>query len=263
MRRISAGRIVLMAVAGLAICFIYLPIVMLILFSFNDSEFVAFPMSGFTIRWYEELFADRRIITSIWNSLYVGAISTAIATVVGTAAAFGLVRSNFPGKTVVRIIVILPLMIPAVMLGLSLLAVFVQFRIPRSLFTVILGYSTFTTSFVTLVVAASLHNVDPVMEEAARDLYARPVQVFFRITLPLIAPGVIAGALFAFTLTIDEYIIAFLTSGTQETIPLVIMGMMKYGLSPKINALATIIYALSFLLLVVALQVMVQRPRRE
>ena len=133
---------------------------------------------------------------------------------------------------------------------------------PR-LVTVILGYCTFTTSFVTLVVGASLHNLDPSLEEAARDLYASPIGVFFRVTFPLIAPGVIAGALFAFTLAFDEYVIAFLNSGTQETIPLVIMGMMKYGLSPKINALAALIYAASFLLAVAASTVLLRRAKLQ
>ena len=255
------SRAILTVVAMLAIAFIYLPIAVLILFSFNDSQFVAFPMTGFTTHWYGDLFADHRIIGSIWNSLYVGAVSTVIATVAGTAAAFTIARVNFPGKTLVRIIVILPLMIPSIMLGLSLLSVFVQFHIHRSLFTVILGYSTFTTSFVTLVVGASLHNLDPSFEEAARDLYSGPLRVFFKVTLPLIAPGVVAGALFAFTLSFDEYVIAFLNSGTQETIPLVIMGMMKYGLSPKINALATLIYAASFLLAVVASTILLRRSK--
>jgi len=258
-RRIS--RLALTVLAVCAMIFIYMPIAMLVLFSFNDSPFVAFPMSGFTTRWYTDLFADRRIIGSVWNSLFVGGVSTAIATVAGTCAAFAMARVSFRGKTLVRIIIILPLMIPSIMLGLSLLSVFVQLHIHRSLVTVILGYCTFTTSFVTLVVGASLHNLDPSLEEAARDLYARPTGVFFRVTLPLIAPGVIAGALFAFTLAFDEYVIAFLNSGTQETIPLVIMGMMKYGLSPKINALAALIYAASFLLAVVASTVLLRRGR--
>jgi spermidine/putrescine transport system permease protein len=256
------GRASLTLVAWLGIGFIYLPIAVLILFSFNDSEVMSFPLSGLTLRWYEELLADRRILGSIWNSVIVSGVSAAIATVAGTGAAWCLVRTEFRGKGVLRVIVILPLMIPAVMLGLSLLASFVQLHIHRSLLTVILGYLTFTTSFVTLVVSTSLQAVDPMLEEAARDLYASPVRVFTRVTLPLITPGIIAGALFAFTLAFDEYVVAFLNSGTQETLPLVIMGMMRYGLSPKINALATVIYAVSFILIVLASFLLFRDRRR-
>jgi spermidine/putrescine transport system permease protein len=149
-------------------------------------------------------------------------------------------------------IVILPLMIPAIMLGLSLLTMYRQLNISRGLGTVILGYSTFTTSFVTLVVSASLYNFDITLEEAARDLYAGPVRTFFKVTLPGIFPGVMSGALFAFSLSFDEYIIAFLNIGTKQTIPLVIMAMMRFGLSPKINALATLIYFVSFMMAVTA-----------
>jgi spermidine/putrescine transport system permease protein len=258
----TIGRASLSLTAWLGIGFIYLPIAVMIIFSFNDSEILSFPLSGLTLRWYEELFADRRIVGSIWNSVLVSGVSAAIATVAGTGAAWCLVRTEFRGKGLFRIIVILPLMIPAVMLGLSLLASFVQLHVHRNLMTVVLGYLTFTTSFVTLVVSTSLQAVDPALEDAARDLYASPARVFGRVTLPLIAPGIIAGALFAFTLAFDEYVIAFLNSGTQETLPLVIMGMMRYGLSPKINALATVIYAASFILIVLATLLLLRTRKR-
>ncbi|MFO1059026.1 MAG: ABC transporter permease [Dongiaceae bacterium] len=252
MRRPSVARLGLLAVVVVGFLFIYLPIGMLVLFSFADSSFVAFPISGFTTRWYAELLADRRILEGVGNSLVVGLVTAALATVAGTGAAFTLVRVRFPGKELVRAVILMPLMIPGIMLGLSLLSVLVALHVRRDVLTIILGHSTFTTSFVTMVVAASLHGVDPALEEAARDLYAGPVRAFFRVTLPLIAPGMLAGALFAFTLSFDEYVVAFLNSGTAATIPIVIMGMMKYGLSPKINALGALIYAASFVLALAA-----------
>ena len=154
MRRPSVARLGLLAVVVVGFLFIYLPIGMLVLFSFADSSFVAFPISGFTTRWYAELLADRRILEGVGNSLVVGLVTAALATVAGTGAAFTLVRVRFPDKELVRAVILMPLMIPGIMLGLSLLSVLVALHVRRDVLTIILGHSTFTTSFVTMVPAA-------------------------------------------------------------------------------------------------------------
>lgn len=238
------------AMAGIA--FIYVPMLTLFVFSFNSSDLMILPLSGFTFEWYEDLFQDRRLFQALNNSLLVGGASVAIATIAGTGAALVLHRATFPGKSLVQAIVILPIVIPGVMIGLSLLSMFVEIGIPRNLWTVVMGYMTFSTSVVILIVSASLRSIDPSLEEAARDLGASGPRIFFRVTLPLIFAAILGGAILSFTLTFDEYIIAFLNSGSQETMPLIVMGMMKYGISPKINALATVLYAVSFILISIA-----------
>ncbi|WP_135919713.1 ABC transporter permease [Mesorhizobium sp. M3A.F.Ca.ET.201.01.1.1] len=250
-------------VAFLGIAFIYLPLIILALFSFNDSDFMAFPLQGFTLHWYEDLFADRRLFEAAGNTLVVGTSTVALAIVAGTGAAIALHGRHFFGKSVIEAVVLLPIIIPGVMLGLSLLSLYVDLGVRRSLWTVVLGYATFSTSFIMLIVGATLRTIDPAIEEAARDLRASYWGIQFRVILPMLAPAILGGAILCFVIVIDEYIIAFLNSGTKETLPLIVMGMMKYGISPKINALASLLYVVSFAFVTVAYMFIVRAAARN
>lgn len=222
--------------------FLYVPVVLLALFSFNDSKIANLPWTGFTLKWYRDLFQDYLVIDAFKNSLMVAAISSVLATVIGTSAAFPLVRSSFRFKETLRVIFILPIMIPGLLIGVALL-VFLSSLVGMqlSLLTVIFGHVVLTTPFVILVVTARLLNFDRSLEWAAADLGANPMETFRRITLPLIMPGVLAGALFAFTLSLDEFVVTLFTIGNQSTLPMYIFSQVKFGVTPKVNALATLL----------------------
>jgi spermidine/putrescine transport system permease protein len=243
--------------------FIYLPIFMLIMFAFNDSSLIAFPLKGFTLNWFAKLFGDRLIFLALKNSFIISLSVTAISTIAGTLASIGIVRGEFPGKKAFNILIILPLLVPGVIIGLGLLTFYKQFNIPLSLLTVVFGHCIFTTSFVTLVVSASLYGFDKSLEEAAQDLGASVMKTFFKITLPNILPGIISGALFAFSLSFDEYIITFLNIGANITVPLQIMSMVKFGLSPKINAFSTMMYVISISVVLIAVLIIFNKNRKK
>jgi spermidine/putrescine transport system permease protein len=222
--------------------FLYVPVILLALFSFNDSKIANLPWTGFTFKWYGDLFQDYLVIDAFKNSLMVAAASSLLATVIGTSAAFPLVRSSFRFKETLRVIFILPIMIPGLLIGVALLVFLSSLvGVQLSLLTVICGHVVLTTPFVILVVTARLMNFDRSLEWAAADLGANPMQTFRRITLPLIMPGVLAGALFAFTLSLDEFVVTLFTIGNQTTLPMYIFSQVKFGVTPKVNALATLL----------------------
>ncbi len=222
--------------------FLYVPVIVLAMFSFNDSRIANLPWTGFTLKWYGELFKDYLVIDAFKNSLMVATTSSILATVIGTSAAFPLVRSSFRFKETLRVIFILPIMIPGLLIGVALL-VFLSSLVGMelSLMTVIFGHVVLTTPFVILVVTARLLDFDRSLEWAAADLGANPMETFRRITLPLIMPGVLAGALFAFTLSLDEFVVTLFTIGNQSTLPMYIFSQVKFGVTPKVNALATLL----------------------
>ena len=230
--------------------FLYVPVLVLAMFSFNESKIASLPWTGFTFKWYADLFRDYLVIDAFKNSLMVAAISATLATVIGTSAAFPLVRSSFRFKETLRVIFILPIMLPGLLIGVALLVFFASLiGLQLSLITVISGHVVLTTPFVILVVTARLLNFDRSLEWAAADLGANPLETFRRITLPLIMPGVMAGALFAFTLSLDEFVVTLFTIGGQTTLPLYIFSQVKFGVTPKVNALATLLLLGSILLL--------------
>jgi len=250
----------------LGFAFLYLPILILVIFSFNDSRSVS-KWAGFTTEWYGKMFQDGQIMLSIWNSLFLAIVSTIIATVLGTLVALGLERYDFRGKTVVDSMFYLPVIIPDIAMAIMLLLFFsmtgigftpwkvnffgAKLAVPYS---VIIGHVAFNTSFVAIVVRARLTQMDRTLEEAASDLYANPWQTFRRVTLPMLMPGIIGGALLAFTLSLDDFVITFFTSGAGfNTLPVRVFGMIKKGVTPKINAVSTLMLAVSLTLVVISI----------
>ena len=227
---------------GAIIAFLYVPIVFLVLFSFETSNTPGLPITGLTLKWYEALFKDRFIQQAVFNSVIVAAIVAVIASVIGTMAAFPLVRARLRFADATRLLFTMPIMIPGFLLGIGLLLTFRRvLNQELSLVTVIAGHLVFTTPFVLLIVAARLQGFDRRLEWAAADLGAGPVQTLRYIVLPLISPAILAGALLSVTLSIDEFVITFFTVGPQQTLPLYIYTSIKLGVTPEVNAAATLI----------------------
>ncbi len=242
----------LCAYAMAILAFLYLPLMILALYSFNESRINAV-WSGFTLNWYEALFNNRRVLEALTNSLIVAVVSTIASTVLGTTAAIALHKYQYKYKSVINGLLYLPILIPEIVMGLSLLVLFSQAHIPLGKTSLILAHITFCVSFVVITVNARLEGMRPELEQAAMDLYATPFQTFRYVTLPLAMPGIIAGALMAFTLSIDDFIISFFVAGPNSTtLPLYIYAMVKRGISPEINALSTLLMLATITLVVIA-----------
>ncbi|MGM0825627.1 MAG: ABC transporter permease subunit [Pseudomonadota bacterium] len=235
-----------MLVMGLL--FLYVPMLVLVVFSFNASKLVTV-WSGFSTQWYAELFRDEQILSAIWMSLRIAFFSASMAVCLGTIAAFVMTRyGRFRGKTALATMVTAPLVMPEVITGLSLLLLFVQMAqitgwpADRGMATIWIAHTTFCSAYVAVVVAARLREIDLSIEEAAMDLGSPPMKTFFFVTLPVIAPALVAGWLLAFTLSLDDLVIASFVSGPgANTLPMVVFSSVRMGVSPKINALATLI----------------------
>ncbi|RIH86526.1 Inner membrane ABC transporter permease protein YdcV [Meiothermus luteus] len=240
--------------AGLVFAFLYLPILVIVALSFNQSRF-GVRFTGFTLEWYARLFSNERILEYLTNTLIVAVVSTAVSTVLGTLLAVGLVRYEFRLKNALRYLLYVPVVVPDVVMGISLLLLFDVVRDaigwPRlSLFTIILAHISFQIAYVTLVVRARLVLLDPTLEEAAKDLGATSWQTFREVTLPLIMPGVMAGALLAFSLSLDDFVITFFTAGSgSTTLPLYIYSSVKLGIRPEIHALSTLMVGVTVLVI--------------
>jgi putrescine transport system permease protein len=245
--------------ASLGFAFLYLPIISLVIFSFNESRLVTV-WSGFSTKWYGELLADPQMLGAAWLSLRIAFFAATFALVLGTLCAVALVRfKRFRGRTVLAGTVSAPLVMPDVITGLALLLLFVAMEgtlgwpAGRGIVTIIIAHTTFCMAYVTVVVQSRLSDLDLSLEEAAMDLGATPARVFFDITLPIIAPALISGWLLAFTLSLDDLVIASFVSGPgSSTLPMVIFSKIRLGVSPDVNALATIIIGVVALGVVVA-----------
>ncbi|MBQ7318301.1 MAG: ABC transporter permease [Phascolarctobacterium sp.] len=243
---------VLCAYAMAILAFLYLPLLILALYSFNESRINAV-WSGFTFDWYLALFKNRRVLEALTNSLIVAFASTIVSTVLGTTAAIALNKYQYKYKSVINGLLYLPILIPEIVMGLSLLVLFSQAHIPLGKTSLILAHITFCVSFVVITVNARLEGMRPELEQAAMDLYATPFQTFRYVTLPLAMPGIVAGALMAFTLSIDDFIISFFVAGPNSTtLPLYIYAMVKRGISPEINALSTLLMLATIILVIIA-----------
>jgi len=245
--------------------FLFAPIVLLVVFSFNANRYGTFPFTGWTTDWYGQVFADYQIKDALSTTLKVAAEVTVISTLVGTAAAFPLVRSRLPFRSGVRIAFTLPIMIPGLLIGVSLLVLLTStFHFQLSPQTAVIGQSIYTTPFVLLLVAARLQGFDPALERAASDLGANTFRRLRYVVLPLIMPAIFAGALFAFTLSLDEFIITLFLIGAQNTLPIYIYTQVKFGITPEVNALASLLLAASLGLigLAFALPAAIRRARR-
>ena len=236
-----------------ALAFLYAPIVILMIFSFNASK-IGVSWEGFTWHWYGRLMGDPELWLATRNSLVVGMVSTGVAIVLGLGMAVIMERMVFRGKQVLDGVLLLPLVIPEVMLGVALLLCFVMVQWPLGLATVTIGHVVFNLPLVTIVIRARLRKIDPVWEEAAQDLGATPLQAFTRITLPLLRPAILGAGLMAFTLSLDDFVVTFFTTGPgATTLPLHVFSMMRTGVSPAINALSAILVSLSMLLIAISL----------
>ncbi|RAK50778.1 ABC transporter permease [Phenylobacterium deserti] len=259
MRRPSTFNRVSVA-AGLA--FLYAPIVLLVVYSFNASRLVTV-WGGFSTRWYAALLRDQQMLDAIWVTLRVGVISATLATVLGTLAAVALVRGGrFRGRTAFSGMVYAPLVMPEVILGLSLLLLFVSLGLPRGFWTVTLSHATVTLCYATVVVQARLASFDGALEEAAQDLGCSPAGAFLRVTLPNIAPAIAAAWMLAFTLSLDDLVIASFTSGPgATTLPMRLYSQVRLGVNPEINAVSTLLIGLVTLGVLAAY--LVQRRRAD
>ncbi|AQS55614.1 spermidine/putrescine ABC transporter permease PotC [Novibacillus thermophilus] len=238
--------------AGFIYAFLYIPIVILIAFSFNQSRLNAV-WTGFTFDWYGALLQNTDVLDATKVSLTVAFISTIASTMIGTLAAVGMYRYHFRGKTALDGMLYLPIVIPEIVMGISLLAFFATVEIPLGITTLVIAHITFSVPFVVVVVRARLEGFDRSIEEAAMDLGANEWQTFVRVTLPIIAPGIVAGALLAFTLSIDDVIISFFVAGpSSTTLPLKIFSMVKFGVTPEINALSTIMLIVTLTIVIIA-----------
>ena len=229
---------------ALGLALLYLPIVILVIYSFNASRLVTV-WGGWSTRWYEALWHDQAMLEAAWTSLRIAALSATAATVLGTLAAVVLVRSGrFPGRTAFTGMVYAPLVMPEVITGLSLLLLFVALDVSRGFWTVIAAHTTVTMSFVTVVVQSRLLTFDRSLEEAAHDLGCPPLRAFLTVTLPLIFPAVAAGWMLAFTLSFDDLVIASFSTGPgATTLPMRIYSEVRLGVKPEINAISTIMIA--------------------
>lgn len=231
--------------AFLIYAFLYLPLVVVILYSFSSTKVNAWPIKGYTLDWYRQLLEDRSIHEAVRLSLFVGLIAAAAAVVLGTLAAFALDRYDFPGKQAIRFFVVLPIVLPGIVTGVAMLSFFALLGWPLSRWTIIIGHATFCITLVLNNVIARLGQLPRSLTEASADLGASPMRTFWRVTFPLVSPAIIAGAILAFTLSFDEVVVTFFLTGRDKTLPLLIWGRLRQGISPEINAAATIIIFVS------------------
>jgi spermidine/putrescine transport system permease protein len=241
----------LTAYAIAVFAFIYLPIVVLILYSFNKDGVGGFPPKNLTLDWYLQLFADSQIWSAVLNSLEVALGAVALSLTLGLLAALALDRANFPGKALFRRLVLLPLILPGIITGLSLLMFVVFAGAQLSLITVFLGHGTALISVATTELFAGLQKLDRAQEEASLDLGATPLQTFLRVTLPNLKLSLIAAGLLIFTLSMDEIAVTFFLIGRDNTLPLEIWGRLRRGITPEINAISTLIFIVSVALIVI------------
>lgn len=237
-------------VIGLAVyAYLYIPLVIVVMYSFNDSK-LSLEWVGFTFDWYRRLFNNEVILRAAYNSFIIAIVTSAAATVLGTLAGLAMYKYKL---RLLPFLVVAPLAIPEILMGVSLLIFFVLLNISLGLVSIILSHIAFCIAFVAIVVRSRLAGMDPSLTEAARDLGATPLQAFFSVTLPLIMPGIIAGALMAFTLSIDDFVITFFTAGVgASTLPLEIYSMIKVAVTPEVNAISTLLMLLTLVLIVIA-----------
>ncbi|GAA3901249.1 ABC transporter permease subunit [Halomonas cibimaris] len=254
----------------LGLVFLYLPMAVLVVYSFNASSLVTV-WAGFSTQWYAELLHDEQILAAVWTSLRVAFFAASAAVCLGTLAALVMTRfARFRGKTVLASMVTAPLVMPDVLIGLSLLLLFVQMAAltgwpaDRGMMTIWIAHTTFGSAYVAVVVAARLREMDRSIEEAAMDLGSPPARTFFAITLPIISPALAAGWLLAFTLSLDDLVIASFVSGPgANTLPMVVFSSVRLGVSPKINALATLVILAVSLATFVAWYIMRRREKKR
>lgn len=248
-RRLDLGNTALGIAAASALGFLYGPIITLMIFSFNDNPITKLPLTGWTLDWYYKALTNSDLLAALWNSVIVAVFAVMICLVIGIPTAFALDRFDFRGKTLFRRLVILPITLPGIITGVSILAFFSMAGVKLSLLTVIIGHGTALTAIVVTNVFARLQRFDRRIEEASADIGARPWQTFVYITLPNIRSAIIGSALIAFTLSFDEIPVTYFLTGRDNTLPMYIWSVVRRGITPEINAIGTIIVAFSIVLI--------------
>ena len=239
--------------AGLYLLFLYAPTVLLPIFAFNDGQVIAFPLQGMTTRWFAELPGIPALRDAALNSLLIAVVSSLVSVVLAICAARAATRHPFPLKRPVMGMIMLPLVLPEIIVAVALIVVFLQLGIALSSLTVIAGHVLICTPFAVAILSGAFQNLDPSLEEAARDLGEGPFSAFCAVTLPLLAPAIVSSLLICFTISLDEFIIAFFLSGTEPTLPVYLWSQLRFPARiPVVMALGTILVALSVLLIVIA-----------
>ncbi len=233
----------------LVFLFLYLPIFVVVLFSFNTSK-MNIVFQDFTFKWYGTFFKNRSLMQALGNTLVVSVVSTILSTAIGTIGAVGLNRYNFRGKQLIDKLLYIPVVIPEIVLGIALLSIYSILNIPLGLTSIILSHVTFSIPFVVITVRARLAGFDKSLEEACMDLGANRILTFRKVTLPLIMPGVLSGAMLAFSLSLDDVVISFFTCGPKSTtLPLKIFSMVKTGVTPEVDALSAVIMFITIIII--------------
>jgi spermidine/putrescine transport system permease protein len=236
-------RLILPAYTWLMICYFCLPIAVMIVFGFNDTKGrLNLRWQGFTLTWYRDLFSIPALTTALRNSLVIAVISTAVVTALGTMLGLALGRYRFRGKGVFDLVIFSSISAPELVLGASLLSLFITLQFARGFVTILIAHILFSLAFVAVTVRARVLGLDPTLEEAAQDLGADPWTTFRKITLPLLAPGIVAGALLAFALSIDDYVVTTFVNGQVETFPIWVYGATRIGVPPQVNVMGTLIF---------------------
>lgn len=236
---------------GILFFLMYLPIGVVVVFSFNEAR-LPVRFTGFSMKWYQELFQDRDMLQALKNSLILAVSSCAVSAVIGTLGAVGISRIHWKTKGMLEYISILPLMIPEIILGMVLMAFFYMMNLPFGMLTLLIGHTVFCVPYILMEVKARLAGMDPSLEEAARDLGAGPFRAFWDIILPLIMPAVMSGSLLAFAMSMDDVVISIFINGPRlSTLPIKVYTQIKTGVTPEVNALCTIMLAVTLLILLV------------
>ncbi|MDO4284128.1 MAG: ABC transporter permease [Eubacteriales bacterium] len=250
-RKKRGGSILSVIYCALVYLFLFLPITVVVANSFNATTSKPYlSWKGFTLSWYVKLWENESLLESFGNTMLIAIASTILAACVGTLAAVGMYKYKFRGKSVIDALLYIPVVIPEIVLGISLLTLFTNIHVPRGHLSLIIAHATFSIPFVIFNVRARLSGYDNSIEEASMDLGANRIATFLRVTLPVLAPGIGGGALLAFTLSIDDVIVSYFTNGQVKTFPLKVMESIKSGVSPDVNALSTLILLGTILLVV-------------
>ena len=229
----------------LVLLFNYLPIIVVVVYSFNASKYSNW--AGFSLQWYEKLFRNSQILRSLQNSLLLAFSSCGLSILIGTAGAVGMARSRFRTQGLLENVSMIPMMMPEIILGMAYLAFFSIIRIPFGMLTLIIAHTTFCIPYIFINVQSRLVGLDPAYVEAARDLGASPTRAFYDVTLPLITPAILSGALLSFAMSMDDVVISFFVTGTtSNTLPLQVYSMLKMGVTPEVNALCTLMLLVVF-----------------
>lgn len=249
-------------IIGIVLVFLFLPIFVLILFSFNTSQ-LNITFEGFTLKWYGELFKNTTLLLALKNTLIVAIVSTVVSTVIGTISAYGLYKYEFPLKKLVNKLLYIPVVIPEIVLGISLLAIYTVFKLELGMTTLILAHISFSIPFVIINVRNVLEQMDGNLILAANDLGASKLKTFLYITIPSLMPGILSGAELAFTLSLDDVVISYFTAGPgSNTLPLQIYSIIKTGVTPDVNALITLMLLVIFIVLTVSVLINLRKMKK-